>query len=85
MLKSMFSLFIFAKRWVRKYSFVLHLYRLIILNLARGKKIVIDVIGPIYPPSATAHRFNLTLLDLCTRYVEAIPLRYISADMSLKL
>lgn len=49
------------------------------------EKIVIDVIGPIYPPSATAHRFNLTLLDLCTRYVEAIPLRYISADMSLKL
>lgn len=35
---------------------------------------------PIYPPSDRGYRFILTMVDLCMRYVEAIPLKYTAVE-----
>ncbi|KNZ50634.1 hypothetical protein VP01_431g8 [Puccinia sorghi] len=35
----------------------------------------LDLIGPIWPPSVAGHRYILTLVDSCTRFCAAIPLK----------
>eukprot|EP00745_Piridium_sociabile_P014889 TRINITY_DN21965_c0_g1_i2.p1 TRINITY_DN21965_c0_g1~~TRINITY_DN21965_c0_g1_i2.p1 ORF type:complete len:972 (+),score=119.48 TRINITY_DN21965_c0_g1_i2:366-2918(+) len=41
------------------------------------QRVAIDLVGPLSPPSEEGHRFILTIIDLATRYPEAIPLKYI--------
>jgi hypothetical protein len=39
----------------------------------------IDLVGPLSPPSEQGHRFILTLIDLATRFPEAVPMKEISS------
>ena len=41
--------------------------------------VCIDLIGPLSPPSA-GNRWILTIIDMCTRFPECIPLRDISSS-----
>lgn len=43
-------------------------------------KITIDLVGIILPPSAHGHRFILTIIDDCSLYVKAVPLKFITAE-----
>ena len=36
------------------------------------KRVAIDLVGPISPPSEEGHRYILTLVDFSTRYPEAV-------------
>ena len=40
-------------------------------------RVAIDIVGPITPASKRGHRYILTLIDMATRYPEAVPLRHI--------
>ncbi|GFS01795.1 Gypsy retrotransposon integrase-like protein 1 [Elysia marginata] len=44
------------------------------------KRVAMDIVGPIDPPSEAGHRFILTLVDYATRYAEAVPLRKIDTE-----
>ncbi|GFO09026.1 gypsy retrotransposon integrase-like protein 1 [Plakobranchus ocellatus] len=44
------------------------------------KRVAIDLVGPINPPSQAGHRFILTLVDYATRFAEAVPLRKIDTE-----
>ena len=44
------------------------------------KRVAIDLIGPIKPPSEEGHRYILTLVDYATRYPEAVPLKNIDTE-----
>ncbi|GFO16833.1 Zinc finger protein [Plakobranchus ocellatus] len=44
------------------------------------KRVAMDLIGPINPPSEAGHRFILTLVDYATRFAEAVPLRKIDTE-----
>ncbi|GFO14924.1 gypsy retrotransposon integrase-like protein 1 [Plakobranchus ocellatus] len=44
------------------------------------KRVTIDLVGPIKPPSEAGHRFILTLVDYATRFAEAVPLRKIDTE-----
>ena len=44
------------------------------------KRVAVDLIGPIHPPSEKGHRYILTLVDYATRYPEAIPLKRVSSE-----
>lgn len=44
------------------------------------KRVAIDLIGPISPPSKEGHRYILTLVDDATRYPEAVPLKNIDTE-----
>ena len=44
------------------------------------KRIAIDLVGPIGPPSEDGHRYILTLVDFATRYPEAVPLKSIDTE-----
>ncbi|BFY99110.1 hypothetical protein BsWGS_02150 [Bradybaena similaris] len=44
------------------------------------QKVAIDIIGPMSVPSDKGNRYILTLVDLCTRWPEAIPLRNITSE-----
>ena len=44
------------------------------------KRVAIDLIGPISPPSEEGHRYILTLVDYATRYPEAVPLKNIDTE-----
>ena len=44
------------------------------------KRVAIDIIGPLDPPSEAGHRYILTLIDYATRYPEAIPLKRIDTE-----
>ena len=44
------------------------------------KRVAVDFIGPIDPPSEAGHRYILTLVDYATRYPEAVPLKRIDAE-----
>ena len=45
------------------------------------KRVAVDIIGPIDPPSEAGHRYMLTLVDYATRYPEeAVPLKRIDAE-----
>jgi hypothetical protein len=43
------------------------------------ERVAIDLVGPLSPPSEGGHRYILTLIDLATRFPEAIPLKEISS------
>ena len=45
------------------------------------KRVVVDIIGPIAPPSEAEHWYILTLVDYTTRYPEAVPLKKITIDI----
>ncbi|GFO45341.1 gypsy retrotransposon integrase-like protein 1 [Plakobranchus ocellatus] len=44
------------------------------------KRVAIDLVGPINPPSEAGHRFILTLMDYATRFAEAVSLRKIDTE-----
>ena len=44
------------------------------------KRVAIDLVGPISPPSEDGHRYILTLVDFATRYPEAVPLKNIDTE-----
>ena len=44
------------------------------------KRVAIDLVGPISPPSEIGHRYILTLVDFATRYPEAVPLKTIDTE-----
>ncbi|KAK7095116.1 hypothetical protein V1264_006567 [Littorina saxatilis] len=44
------------------------------------KRVAIDLIGEIKPPSEEGHRWVLTLVDYATRYPEAVPMKKIDTE-----
>ncbi|MPC29412.1 uncharacterized protein E2C01_022643 [Portunus trituberculatus] len=46
-------------------------------------RLIMDVVGPL-PPTSSGFQYILTILDLSTRYPEAIPFRYIKARGIIK-
>ena len=44
------------------------------------KRVAIDLVGPIGPPSEDGHRYILTLVDFATRYPEAVLLKNIDTE-----
>ena len=42
------------------------------------KRVAVDIVGPIAPPSEAGHRYILTPVDYTTRYPEAVPLKKIT-------
>ena len=44
------------------------------------KRVAIDLVGHISPPSEEGHRYILTLIDFSTRYPEAVPLKKIDTE-----
>ena len=44
------------------------------------KRVTVDLVGPISPPSEKGHRYILTLVDYATRYPEAVPLKNIETE-----
>ena len=48
------------------------------------KRVAIDLVGPISPPSEEGHRYILTLVDFSTRYPEAVPLKNIDTETVAK-
>jgi hypothetical protein len=43
------------------------------------ERVAIDLVGPLSPPSEGGHRYILTLIDIATRFPEAVPLKDISS------
>lgn len=41
-------------------------------------RVAIDLVGPIRPASSRGHKYILTLIDMVTRFPEAVPLRNIN-------
>ena len=44
------------------------------------KRVAVDIVGPIAPPSEAGHRYILTLVDYATKYPEAVPLKKITTE-----
>ena len=44
------------------------------------KRVAVDIVGPIAPPSEAGHRYILTLVDYATRYPEAVPFKKITTE-----
>ena len=44
------------------------------------KRVEVDIIGPITPPSEAGHKYILTLIDYATRYPEAVPFKKITTE-----
>ena len=44
------------------------------------KRVAVDIIGPIDPPSEAGHRYILTLVDYVTRYPAAVSLKKITTE-----
>lgn len=44
------------------------------------KRVAVDLVGPIDPPTEGGHRYILTLVDYATRYPEAVPLKKITTE-----
>ena len=44
------------------------------------RRVAVDLVGPISPPSEKEHRYILTLIDYATRYPEAVPLKNIETE-----
>ena len=44
------------------------------------KRVAVDLVGPITPPSEKGHRYILTMVDYATRYPEAVALRNIDTE-----
>ena len=49
------------------------------------RRIAVDLVGPISPPSEKGHRHILTLVDYATRYPEAVPLKNIETETVAKV
>ena len=49
------------------------------------KRVAVDLVGPINPPSEAGHCFILTLVDYATRYPEAIAPRILTLKQLLRL
>ena len=45
------------------------------------KRVAVDLVGPIFPPSNAGHQYILTFIDYATRYPETIPLKNISTEL----
>ncbi|GFN97912.1 Pol polyprotein [Plakobranchus ocellatus] len=50
------------------------------IRRTKGKRVAIDLVGPINPTSEAGHRFILTLVDYATMFAEAVPLRKIDTE-----
>ena len=48
------------------------------------RRVTVDLVGPISPPSDKGHRYILTLVDYATRYPEAVPLKNIETETVAK-
>lgn len=48
------------------------------------EKVAIDIIGPLIVPSDSGNQYILTLVDLCTRWLEAIPCEILLQKLSQK-
>ena len=44
------------------------------------RRVALDPVGPISPPSQNGHRYILTLVDYVTRYPKAVPLKNIETE-----
>ena len=44
------------------------------------RRVTVDLVGPISPPSEKGHRYILTMVDYATRYPEAVPLKSIETE-----
>ena len=44
------------------------------------KRVAVDIVGPIAPPSEAGHRYILTLVDYATGYPEVVPLKNITTE-----
>ena len=44
------------------------------------KRVAVDIVGPIAPPSEAGHLYTLTLVDYATKYQAAVPLKKITAE-----
>ena len=44
------------------------------------KRVAVDLVGPIFPISENGYRYILTLVDVATRYPEAVPLKQITTE-----
>ena len=44
------------------------------------KRVSVDIIGPIHPPSEKGHRYILTMMDHASRYPDALPLKNIDTE-----
>lgn len=44
------------------------------------EKVAIDIIGPLRVPSGKGNLYILTIVDLCTKWPEVIPLRNITSE-----
>ena len=44
------------------------------------KRVAVDLIGKIYPPSEEGHRFIFILIDYATRYPKAVALKNIDTE-----
>lgn len=44
------------------------------------KRVAVDLIDPIHPPSEQGHRYILTFVDYATRYPDAVPLKSITTE-----
>ena len=42
------------------------------------KRVAVDSVGPIHPPSESGHRYILTLVDYATCYLDAVPSKSIT-------
>ena len=44
------------------------------------KRVAVDIVGPIAPPSEAGHQYILTLFNYAARYPEAVPLKKITTE-----
>ena len=44
------------------------------------RRVTVDLVGPISPPSEKGHQYILTLVDYATRYPKAVPLKNIETE-----
>ena len=44
------------------------------------RRVAVDLVGPISPPSEEGHRYILSLVDYATRYPEAVPFKNIETE-----
>ena len=49
------------------------------------RRVAVDLVGPISPPSKKRHQYILTLVDYATRYPEAFPLKNIEMETVVKV